>query len=312
MKEFTETERLEALSEALGLTYGFEFEAALPVNKSSLAYEMQARTGDPVYYNDSYHHHDGSGWMLSYDGSIRTSGHPVEIQSPVFRSPEALFGGIRSAVSSLATLHARAGRSCGFHIHVSPRYGWTRGDAHKVALLYARFEAALDFLQPAHRRWCACAYARSLWDCVPYTKAPLYNHFLSSPIGEILPADRYCKLNVLPAIHAHGTIEVRHSAAFLRKGIAESWARIIAALFCSALKADVEQIEAPAPRPCNWQHPAYVEDETAQTALPALAGWIKQTTSVNVASDIINLAKASKTEIPETTIENIKTVSAIE
>lgn len=295
-----QTQTLNNAAERAQITVGFELEASIAATRHDLARELAYLLEEPaseIRVRDGYTHHDGCGWQLSADCSIATPGEPVEVQSPVFVFPSAACFAASKAVEALAACHGRAGRSCGYHIHYGRSFdsGWTDAEKHAVHLAYARWESALDELQPSWRRGDVNRYCGSLWsgvylDASGRYECPFPEHPLFNPPGAIRYAqdNRYYKLNTTGR-----TIEIRHGAGTTNPAVAAAWMRIATAIVAGAI-LDMDAVAQPQPLPHSWVSPLRAAHERRIPGrierLAALVRWIRRAAAVDVAEDVLFLA----------------------
>lgn len=292
---------LDEVARQARLSIGFEMEAALSDGrKRDLAAEMAQlldTPADTITITDGYSHHSGDGWKLSSDCSIRTPGEPVEVQSPVFWYPSEAAAAADAVAEAMASLGGRAGRSCGMHVHIGRRSdGLSNDERHAAFLAYARWESALDELQPSWRRGDVNRYCGSLWsgvycDASGWYQCPFPGHPLFNPPGAIRYAqnNRYYKLNTT----APWTVEVRHGAGTTDGTVAAAWLRVAVATVAAAL-LDPDSIPEPDPMPHRWISPWVAERVPGAPGrvdrLAAFARWLRRAAGVDLSFDIFYLA----------------------
>jgi hypothetical protein len=215
------------------LTFGAEFEILSPLSREALGRRVTELTGLPVFsfFGQAP---TASHWKIVNDGSVRGTGHPLELVSPVLKGAEGVEQ-IRKVATALRAIGCTVNSTTGFHVHVGAPT--RRIDFFKDLLkLYGRFEEAIDQTMPAARRSNGATYCKSV---------KLINHAAidsAATIPELTRAlqrssgaagTRYHKVN-LDSFAKHGTVEFRQHAGTVDADKAINWITVCLRLVAAA------------------------------------------------------------------------------
>lgn len=172
-------------------------------------------------------------WQIKPDCSIQGR-FAFEVVSPILEG-EAGIATARRVCEILTALGAQVNKSCGFHIHHNAA-DWGIAKFRNLFKRFAKFEAALDSIQPESRR----ANNNRFCSSVVKTFEQIDNCRTIRALSELYGQSRYVKLN-LQSFFRMGSVEFRHHSGTVDADKVEQYIRLTAAMVADA--SDVTAIK---------------------------------------------------------------------
>jgi hypothetical protein len=178
-----------------------------------------------------------NGWRIKTDSSVSgrvdgSWGEGLELVTPVLRGTEDLKNLIHvlDAINSIA-IHVN--RTCGLHVHIGVD-DWKVSNFRNLVKRYAKFESALDSIQPVSRRRDNGSYCQSNFTEFDSTNLKSIFKDIDSRKRRISNStffnrNRYVKLN-LDSFAKHTTVEFRHHAGTTNTDKIVNWLKVCMAM----------------------------------------------------------------------------------
>lgn len=230
---------------SMAQTFGIEFEFQYRGSKTlvEMARHLTRNTTErviPIDYNLHYdnHDYDTSTWRLTTDS---TAGW--ELVTPILHGQDGL-DRVEKMLEVLNQEDINVHRGCGTHVHFGIADVALKTYANFLSM-YAKFERAIDLLQPESRRgngnrwqqsfgnWNLDANNIYIKDLKKITNKNFYNNLPNSSklrdYGHNL-RDKYVKVNV-NAFRSKQTVEIRHHAGTTNFHKISTWIKFIDFMF---------------------------------------------------------------------------------
>jgi hypothetical protein len=205
-------------------TFGPELEVIMPrgMTREDLAQAITA-AGVTCFVSSRQHGHEPT-WTVVYDGSLPHRG--AEVRAPSINPLQGTDGleQLRKVCDAMKAAGCTAkSKRCGFHVHVGAR-AESVGFFRQLALVYKKFEPAIDSLVAHDRRGRAAYFAQ------PHN----INHAAlaaATTINDVMAAcgqgygGRYFKLN-FASFDRHGTVEFRQHHGTVDSAEAIAWVKL--------------------------------------------------------------------------------------
>lgn len=181
-------------------------------------------------HSASYSGRAYSVWQVKTDGSIQGA-NGFEVVSPILVGEDGITEA-KKVCKVLEQLGAKVNKSCGFHIHHSAQ-GWNLTEFKKLFKLFAKYESALDSIQPVSRRENNNRYCGSIVkNTVAATFAKINNCHSIRQMTNLFDS-RYVKLNIQSFIR-QGTVEFRNHAGTFDAVKVEAYIRLTGGFVATA------------------------------------------------------------------------------
>lgn len=166
-------------------------------------------------------------WQIKTDGSIQGV-NGFEVVSPILEG-EAGIAEARKVCEVLVAIGAQVNKSCGFHIHHNAK-NWGIQEFRNLFKRVAKFEAALDSVQPESRRANNNRFCKSIvMNTVAETFRQIDRCTTVNQLSVAYGQNRYYKLN-LQSFFRMGTVEFRNHAGTIEADKVEQYIRLTFAM----------------------------------------------------------------------------------
>ena len=182
-------------------------------------------------HSASYSGRAYSVWQVKTDGSIQGA-NGFEVVSPILVGEDGITQA-KTVCKVLEQLGAKVNKSCGFHIHHNAQ-GWNLTEFKKLFKLFAKYESALDSIQPVSRRENNNRYCQSIINRngVAATFAKINNCHSIRHMANLFDS-RYVKLNIQSFIR-QGTVEFRNHCGTFDAVKVEAYIRLTGGFVATA------------------------------------------------------------------------------
>jgi hypothetical protein len=190
-------------------------------------------------HSASYMGREYSVWQVKTDCSIQGV-DGFEVVSPILQGEQGI-ADARKVCEVLINIGAKVNKSCGFHIHHNAK-DWKIGQFKNLFKLFAKYEKAMDSIQPESRRANNNRFCQSnVTGSVTATFREIDSATAISHMTRIFHS-RYVKLNFQSFVR-QGSVEFRNHAGTVDADKVENYIRLTAGMVESARK----QIKVHAP-----------------------------------------------------------------
>lgn len=192
----------------------------------------------------SYSGREYSVWQVKPDCSIQGV-NGFEVVSPVLEG-EAGIHDVRRVCTILEQLGAKVNKSCGFHVHHNAQ-SWGIKEFRNLFKRFAKFETAMDSIQPASRRENANRYCQSnkIGVTVDALFAAIDSCNTMQKLSALFNHSRYMKLN-LQSFFRMGSVEFRHHAGTVDADKVENYIRLTYAMVADSAEHTAVKVFAEA------------------------------------------------------------------
>jgi hypothetical protein len=184
-------------------------------------------------HSASYSGREYSVWQIKTDGSIQGV-DGFEVVSPILVGEDGITEA-KKVCNILAGLGAKVNKSCGFHIHHNAK-DWKLGQFKNLFKRFAKYESALDSIQPVSRRENNNRYCQSIVNRngVANTFSKIDSCRNIRMMSNLFDS-RYVKLNFQSFIRM-GTVEFRNHAGTFDAVKVENYIRLTGGMVALAEK----------------------------------------------------------------------------